>query len=282
MRVPEPFSRAPGAGGLVLLFLPLFCLGCDDGAGSGLATQGAGSGDGQSYTRATDASAQLGEGLDGQGSESHEDVGPQGDTVPDDLSPPEPCPEDLPYASEVISFDPGINAGYGQTKMPGVVLGPPTPGSPNSGSLDVLTLGVGGEIVLGFGERRIINGPGADFVVWENPFWQGGNPETPFAELGEVAVSDDGETWYTFPCEVEVEEGFDPMCAGWRPRSEFDPCTLVPLDPTLSGGDPFDLEGIGLEEVRFVRIRDLATEGGAPSAGFDLDAIGAVYLEPLD
>ncbi len=190
------------------------------------------------------------------------------------------CPEDLPYASEVVAFAAGINAGYGQKNMPGVVLGPPTPGSPNSGSLDVLTLGVGGEIILGFGERTILNGPGADFIVWENAFWLGGDPTAPFAELGEVAVSGDGEVWHTFPCDTGVEESYDPLCAGWRARQDFDPCLLVPLDPITSGGDPFDLEVLGLEEVRFVRIRDRGEEGGAPTAGFDLDAIGIVHVGP--
>ena len=200
----------------------------------------------------------------------------------EDADPATPCPDELPYASEVITFNPGPSAGYGQANLPDVVLGPPTPGVPTSGSLDVLTLGVGGDIVLGFGERLIVNGPGPDLVVWENPFWLGGDPANPFAELGEVAVSEDGETWHVFPCDPELDEGFDPACTGWRTRKEFDPCTLIPLDPELSGGDPFDLESLGLEAVRYVRIRDLSTEGDPPSAGFDLDAVGAVYLEATE
>ena len=205
-----------------------------------------------------------------------------GDMATHAAGPSAPCPEEQPYASEVISFTPGLNAGYGEEGMPGVVLGPPSPGKPTSGSLDVVTLGLGGEIVLGFGDRRIVNGPGPDLVIWENPFWLGGDPETPFAELGEVALSEDGATWHPFPCEPELAEGYDPGCAGWRARGDFDPCALIPIDPTLTGGDPFDLESLGLEEARFIRIRDLSTEGPAPSAGFDLDAVGAVYLEPTD
>ena len=210
----------------------------------------------------------------------HEDdlgpAAPKHDTEAEEVE----CPATLPYATEVVSFSAGINAGFGQNKMPGVVLGPPLPGSPQSGSLDVLTLGIGGEIILGFGERTIVNGLGPDFIVWENPFWLGGDPETPFAELGEVAVSADGETWHTFPCDIELEQGFDPLCAGWRARADFEPCLLIPIDPTLSGGDPFDLEDIGLDEVKYVRIRDLGSEGDAPTAGFDLDAVGVVNLGP--
>jgi len=48
----------------------------------------------------------------------------------------------------------------------------------------------------------------------------------------------------------------------------------------MIGGDSFDLADLGIAEARFVRIRDLSDAGGPPSAGFDLDVIGAVYLEP--
>ena len=45
-------------------------------------------------------------------------------------------------------------------------------------------------------------------------------------------------------------------------------------------GDAFDLAEVGLAEARWVRIRDLGTGGEAPSAGFDLDAVGAVHFAP--
>ncbi len=147
----------------------------------------------------------------------------------------------LPYVSEVVSFTPGSGAGFGQESMPEVVLGPPAPGPPTAGSLDVLSLGDGGEIVLSFGDRAIVDGPGPDLVVFENPFWVSGDPDNPFAELGAVAVSLDGEQWHEFPCDTELEEGFDTGCAGWRPRLQYDSRDLVPLDPGLCGGDPFDL-----------------------------------------
>lgn len=187
------------------------------------------------------------------------------------------CEDESHYASEVVSFTPGLNAGYGQANMPDVVLGPPAPGSSFSGSLDVVSLGAGGEIVLGFGEHTVTDGPGADFIVWENPFFVGGDVENPYAELGEVSVSLDGEEWHAFPCDPLQSDGYDPGCAGWRPRTEFDPCTLIPLDPSLVGGDAFDLADVGLSEIRYVRIRDLAIDGGEWSAGFDLDAVGAVH-----
>jgi hypothetical protein len=44
------------------------------------------------------------------------------------------------------------------------------------------------------------------------------------------------------------------------------------------GGDGFDFADLGVDEVRYVRIRDLSTEGAPPSAGFDLDAVGGVHV----
>ena len=211
-----------------------------------------------------------------RGADVLEDDSTEGDTAP----PLESCEPTIGYASEVLDFVPGPEAGFGQANMPGVVLGPPTFGPPTGSSLDVVSLGISGEVVLGFGDQRIIDGPGPDLVVWENPFWISGDPANPFAELGEVAVSEDGETWVTFPCDPSREEGFDPGCAGWRPRLEFDPCEVEATGIEVLGGDPFDLADLGLESARFVRIRDLSSDGSAPSAGFDLDAVGGVHLGP--
>ena len=181
------------------------------------------------------------------------------------------------YASEVVDFNAGSGAGFGQDGLPDIVLGPPLPPESRNGSLDVLSLGAGGEIVVGFGERRIVDGPGADFVVFENPFEvdDGGI----FAELGEVAVSTDAVHWRTFSCDPDPEAEAWPGCAGWRIVEAFDVEAMDPLEPGSTGGDPFDLADVGLESARYVRVRDVSGLGEAPSAGFDLDAIGAVHLE---
>jgi len=183
----------------------------------------------------------------------------------------------LPYASELVEFSPGPNAGFGRDDLPSVVLGPPASVG-GGGSLDVLSLGIGGEIILGFGDRPIGDGDGDDFVVFENAFRiaDGGGV---FFELGEVSVSVDGEHWVTFACDPDPAGDAFPGCAGWTPTEPFDPETLVPLDPAVSGGDAFDLADVGLERAEFVRVRDLSTEGAGTSAGFDLDAIGVVHFE---
>lgn len=184
-----------------------------------------------------------------------------------------------PYASEVVDFSPGPGAGYGQSRLPGVVLGPPVAVSTSQGSADVLSLGRGGEIVLGFSGRAIADGPGADFIVFENAFLIGGVAGAVFSEPGEVSVSADGLDWRVFPC---APEGSDPGagCAGWTPTEPFDAASMGPLDPALTGGDAFDLADAGLGIARFVRIRDVGTDDAAPSAGFDLDAVGVVHFAP--
>ncbi len=179
----------------------------------------------------------------------------------------------LPYARALESFDPGEGAGVGADALPDVVLGPPdASGGPEQGSLDVVSLGVGGQIVLGFGSRRVIDGPGPDFIVFENAFWIGGDPSMPFAELAEVSVSEDGESWLTWSCDPMAEGPPWPGCAGWGATLVFDPCEG--LTASEAGGDAFDLAEVGIDSARFVRITDLAESGAAPSAGFDLDAVG--------
>ncbi len=196
-------------------------------------------------------------------------------------APPREHPSDAPYASEVVSFTPGDSAGFNADKLPGVVLGPPRGLGTNSGSLDVVSLGVGGEIVVAFGAGGIVDGEGPDFVVFENAFWPSGDQTAVFAELGEISVSEDGEEWHTFECDAAgAGEGTFPGCAGWTPTLRYDAAALVPLDAELTGGDAFDLADVGLARARFVKIRDLATQPpGGDSAGFDLDAVGIIHAD---
>jgi hypothetical protein len=187
---------------------------------------------------------------------------------------------DLPYAREIVSFEPGEEAGFGEDDLPGVVLGPPDGHGELSGSLDVLSLGKGGNIVLGFVGLGIVDGEGPDLVVFENAFWPSGDPTLVFAEPGEVSVSEDGTEWHAFPCDAEGDGmGRFEGCAGWTPASEYDPNATVPLDPGVTGGDAFDLADVGVARARFVRITDVSNAGAEPSAGFDLDAVGIVNVE---
>ncbi len=196
------------------------------------------------------------------------------------------CPDALPadrFASSVVSFTPGEGAGIGGTtafdpsdpRYPSIVFGPPDGAGSSQGGTDVLSLGKGGEIVLGFGDTGIVDEPGPDFIVFENAFLIGGNPMAVFSELGEVSVSQDGETWATFTCQSKAFPYTG--CAGWHPVLANPSNCLPPDDPAKAGGDPFDLADVGLTSARFVRIRDLSNYGGTPNAGFDLDAVVVIH-----
>lgn len=179
-------------------------------------------------------------------------------------------------AVEVARFDPGDGAGYGSDRLPGVVLGPPDGGKTSEGSLDVVSLGVGGEIVLRLG-CDVVDGDGVDLVVYENAFVVGSTGRA-FAEPAEVAVSDDGVVFHAFPCtppdgQVALDDG-DDGCAGLAPVQANVDNGLVGVFPD-GGGDGFDLRSIGVSAARFVRLRDLSVAGAAPQAGFDLDAVSA-------
>jgi len=179
------------------------------------------------------------------------------------------------FATEVVDHEFGTGQSFGQESFPDPILGPPRGLGSAQGSLDVVSLGNGGWVVVAFGESRIVDEAGPDFIVFENPFWLGGNPDAVFAELATVAVSEDGEEWREFPCDaLEAPYG---ACAGWRPVfANADNEALDRLDPATAGGDAYDLGDVELAEARFVRITDRADLTGANGV-FDLDAVGVVH-----
>jgi hypothetical protein len=181
-----------------------------------------------------------------------------------------------PFADAVVSFTPGPGAGFGQDRLPDIVLGPPQGRGPSSGSLDVLSLGRGGVIVLRFDDLVAIDGPGADLLVFENPF-------PGFPETGVVAASEDGETFFEWPCLPKSPDGKYPGCAGVNPVLSSPENGVPATDPAQAGGDAYDLKDLGLQRARYLRIRDSAGNSiyASPAGGFDLDAVAVVNGEPL-
>jgi hypothetical protein len=231
----------------------------DTGAGAGTADGG---GDATSASGGGDASGGSDSGSGGSGAGS----GSGGD------APVDACPD---FASEVIDVAYGPGAGFGQDDFPHVVLGGPRGAGEAAGSLHVLSLGNGGSITLGFADRRIVDGEGPDFIVFENAFWAGGDSDSPYAELGTVEVSADGEEWLAFPC-TALEPPFG-SCAGWRPvLANVNDNEVDPLDPAVAGGDAYDLADVGLAEARWVRIVDRSDQAGFAGM-FDLDAVAIVH-----
>ena len=177
------------------------------------------------------------------------------------------------FATRVVAehFGPGQN--FGQNELPEIVLGPPKGGGAETGSLDVASLGNGGSITLAFDGNAIVDGPGPDFIVFENPFAIGGNLTDPYAEPGTVAVSDDGKTWTSFPCTATAYPYGS--CAGWHyvyANATVDGGVAEATDTNAAGGDQFDLHDLGVTEARFVRITDRPDL----SSVFDLDAVSIV------
>ncbi|ROL57106.1 hypothetical protein D9V86_12510 [Bacteroidetes/Chlorobi group bacterium ChocPot_Mid] len=185
----------------------------------------------------------------------------------------------------VYSFYPGEgqNAGQDSQYYPKNIFG--LPGNnldetiPFNSPEQILSLGLGGEITVGFKNYKIINGDGDDFIVFENVFLNPINGKY-FIEPAEVSVSKDGINFIKFPYDTINFIG----CAG--------------LHPTLwnsrniqnSGGDKFDLNSIGLDYITHIKIRDISREilqnpknpyYDPIISGFDLDAVIGINYERL-
>lgn len=143
------------------------------------------------------------------------------------------------------------------------------------GSYDVFSLGfevdANNVLVLRWSGRRVQNGPGVDFVVFENGFFWGAGPER-FMDHVVVSVSRDGVTWVTFPYDFTAEDetafSWDPNLwpgfAGVQPvRLHEEDNPVDPFDSELAGGDGFDLDS-------------LPDDGGEASA---IKREGFVYLK---
>ena len=187
----------------------------------------------------------------------------------------EGLPQDLgdPWADSVVAFSPGPGAGFGEPYFPGNVLGPPdsmaTSTSPSSSPRELLSLGTGGSIILEFIDNIIVDKEGPDFTVFENPFYIGGDTTKSYAETGIVAVSQDGIDFIEFPYDPKTFAGL----AGVTPTNG----AADPTDPTVSGGDSFDLAEVGLPSARFVRVTDADSLVQDSGPSFDLDAIVAIH-----
>ena len=172
------------------------------------------------------------------------------------------------FATGVVdhAFGGGQNHNQGAA-FPAAVLGPPVANDPGA----VVSLGNGGWVVLEFSDDAIVDGPGVDFTVFENPLGT-------FKELATVAVSDDARHWIEFPCTAAQDAADLGFCAGVSVVFSSPNNGLDPLDPAVSGGDHYDLSDIHLSHARYVRITDRVDLTGLAGV-FDLDAVGIVNAE---
>lgn len=184
----------------------------------------------------------------------------------------------------VYKFLPGTGQNFGQSTeyFPQNIFGLPDTNAseftPSSDPKQICSIGLGGEIVVGFKNYIIFDGEGPDFTIFENAFI---NPVTKkvFAEPAIIAVSEDGINFYDFPYDPMTLEG----CAGVTPTNG----KANPFDVQNSGGDKFDLSTIGLSRANYIKIKDICNEIlQNPShpffdpiiSGFDLDAVVGLNL----
>ena len=214
---------------------------------------------------------------------------PPTDTTPPPPPPPTPtenfCTETPPtspddaFSTRIVDLDLGTNGGFGSTDY---IFGPPQGRGDFAGSTHVYSLGKNGTITLAFDHYTICNGPGPDFTIFENAFQYGDGPDLVYREPATVMVSEDGITFYRFPCDTSAQPYRG--CAGTHPVYANALATenpINPRDPSVSGGDQYNLHDIGLESARFIRIHDENLSPATPfeptKMGFDLDAVVIVH-----
>ncbi|WP_428269318.1 LIC_13355 family lipoprotein [Haliangium sp.] len=226
------------------------------------------------------------------------------------------APAEGPAYADVVVNAPG--AGERDFGDPGLAVNGVRGGGVEQGSVDVYSLGTStGEdgpadhtLTLAWSGRVVINEPGIDFVVFENPFATELDVHH-FIEAAVVEVSRDGQSWVAMPHDYTADDETvyvdDPTrwqgFAGVHPvllHEEDNP--VDPMDPALAGGDGFDLadlpddggeaEAIKREGFSYLRIVTATTrqnpDTGAPfptsviAGGPDIDGVYARSFRPLD
>jgi hypothetical protein len=220
------------------------------------------------------------------------------------------------YATSVVSQQVG-SPNQSAFQDTSAALGGPTGGGLQQGSTNVLNLGVGGSLTLGFDDgatpRGIRDQAGADFIVFENAFYAGGVTTASMAELVFVEVSSNGADFVRFPVTSLTADPvgafgmIDPAnvsgFAGVHPvLANVESNTIDPFDPAAAGGDAFDLSvlatnpsvasgAVDLQNVRFVRLIDVFGDGslldgaarpiydatGSGNGGADIDSVSVIH-----
>ena len=202
------------------------------------------------------------------------------------------------HAVEVIDYVPG-QGNSGAYANPASALGPPTrisnsavdpsvvtPFQPAWRPDELVTIGVGGRLVLAF-EEPVVDDPanpfGADLIIFGNSFFTASNPQSPcvgtiYEEGGLIEVSLDGIDFR--PIEGALADGLFPTL-GYLDAEPFGTTAGMeesdftrPVDPAMAelmlegmcwdelltsyggsgGGTPIDIGPTGLAAIRFVRI----------------------------
>lgn len=175
-----------------------------------------------------------------------------------------------PYADAVISYEPACGAS-GQNPL--LALGGPRGAGTAAGNTShVVSLGYGGRLTLALTDGGIVDGPGPDFIVFENAFEIGQNPDTIFTETCLVEVSANGIEWFAFPMEYlplgetpwRTPANFSGMAGIGPVLANVDSNSIDPTDPAIAGGDAFDLADLALPYAQFIRLTSTGIDSTSP------------------
>ncbi len=208
--------------------------------------------------------------------------------LPAAVAGPAEAGEVSPYATQVVSYDPGSPAP--PLNDPTLALGEPTRETGFGGFVQVVSpfypaftnivsIGPGGHLTLAF-DTPITNDPnhpfGIDLIVFGNSFFTdtafpNGVVGGLFEDGGLIEVSADGETWFVVP-KIKAD-GLYPTL-GYTDAGPYDTASgrietdfTRPIDPSLTMVDFF---GLTHEEV----VEIYSGSGGG--AGIDLTAVAGV------
>ena len=186
------------------------------------------------------------------------------------------------FIDTVYSFTAGSgqNAGQSDLYYPENIFGSPSINASKyiaeTRPEEILSLGMGGEIIIGLKNNLIIDKEGADFTIFENAFINQFN-EKVYAEPAIVSVSKDGINFIEFPYNLETLEGLAGTTPTYGKKS--------PFNPKESGGNSFDLSELQIDSVKYIKIKDITEQilnnpehnNYDPTlSGFDLDAVAII------
>ncbi len=161
------------------------------------------------------------------------------------------------YADIVVSAPGATGSGYGDSSS--AVDGAHGRGCTAQNALDVYSLSndpaeTNTSIILRWSGRRVLNGIGTDFTVFENPFDNSTcNSGTRFMDQLIISVSIDGNEWVNFPHDYTAadETVYSDNPAHWIGFGGVTPVLyheednpVDPFDPAAAGGDHFDLDDL--------------------------------------
>ncbi len=206
------------------------------------------------------------------------------------------------YATSVISANTGAGG-------PGIFDETLILGGPRGGDgIHVYSLGTGGDVTLGF-DVTITNGPGSDFVVFENGFEFDG---LVFPEMAMVEVSTNGVDFARFPMRYDGPQGpfgsfellpwgiYSGLTGLVPPVANVDSNTIDPRNVTMGGGEGFDLDDllehplvvsglVDLDAINQIRLVDLVAgeevdfrlvtiwDSGGVESSADIDSIAVIH-----